>query len=331
MVSVQTSENWPTIEGIRAAAERIRAYVPETPLVRADVLSDKLGADVWLKNETVTAVASFKIRGALNTMLAARSQAVREVGTSSTGNHGQGVAYAGMLLDIGVNIFMPKPINATKAAKTALYGATVHECDGDIDEAKEHGVRYCAEKGASFLDDGNDPSVMEGAGTVALEIAGQLDNVDYLIVPLGGGNLSAGCATALKALQPKAKVVSVQAKGSPAVTRSFHAREKQEHPSAPTVAEGLVTRVPPELALQVLWGRLDDAWLADDELLLSSVHTLASSAQVLVEPAGAASLAGLWMHRDQLRGKRVVLILTGANLTMDQLRSALERPELVSI
>ena len=91
-----------------------------------------------------------------------------------------------------------------------------------------------------------------------------------------------------------------------------------------------MTRVPPELALQVLWERLDDAWLADDEILLSSVHTLAESALVLVEPAGAASLAGLWLNRDKLRGKRVVLILTGANLTMDQLRLALQRPALVS-
>ena len=318
----------PTIDGIRAAAERIRPYVTETPLVRADVLSARLGADVWLKNETVTAVASFKIRGALNTMLSARSEGVSEVGTSSTGNHGQGVAYAGMLLKIGVNIFMPKPVNATKAAKTALYGAAVHECEGDIDQAKDQGVVYCRDKGARFLDDGNDPTVMEGAGTVALEVAESLDEIDCMIVPLGGGNLSAGCATALKSIQPKAKVVSVQAKSSPAVTRSFHAREKQEHPSLPTVAEGLVTRVPPDLALQVLWERLDDAWLADDNVLLSSVHTMAASAQVLVEPAGAASLAGLWMHREELKGKRVVLILTGANLTMDQLRLALDSAPL---
>ena len=192
MSSHQESVTGPTIEGIRAAAERIRSHVPETPLIRADVLSDKFGADIWLKNETVTAVASFKIRGALNTMLAAQSHGVAEVGTSSTGNHGQGVAYAGMLLDIAVNIFMPKPVNATKAAKTVLYGASVHECDGDIDEAKDQGVAYCLEKGAQFLDDGNDPTVMEGAGTVALEIAERLDHIDYLIVPLGGGNLSAG-------------------------------------------------------------------------------------------------------------------------------------------
>ncbi len=318
----------PTIDGIRVAAERIRPYVTETPLVRADVLSEKLGADVWLKNETVTAVASFKIRGALNTMLVARSEGVREVGTSSTGNHGQGVAYAGMLLKIGVNIFMPMPVNAIKAAKTALYGATVYECEGDIDEAKDQGIDYCRDKGARFLDDGNDPTVMEGAGTVALEIAERLKDIDCLIVPLGGGNLSAGCATALKSTQPNAKVISVQAKASPAVTRSFHARERQEHPSEPTVAEGLVTRVPPDLALKVLWERLDDAWLADDEILLSAVHTMAASAQVLVEPAGAASLAGLWMHRQEFKGKRVVLILTGANLTMDQLRAALERAPL---
>ena len=321
----------PTLDGIRAAHDRIRPYVAETPLVFSEVLSEQLKAEVWLKNETVTAIASFKIRGALSTMFKAKDDGVQAVGTSSTGNHGQGVAYAGKLLDIATHIFMSTPINPIKAGKINLYGGTVHECTGDIDDAKDQGLEFCASIGGTFLDDGNDPTVMEGAGTVALEIAESLEDIDALMVPLGGGNLSAGCATALKSLQPEAKVISVQAKGSPAVTRSFHAREKQEHPTEPTVAEGLVTRVPPDLALTVLWERLDDAWLADDDVMLSAVHTIAESAQVLVEPAGAAALAGLWLHREQFEGKRVVLILTGANLTMEQLRLALDRPPLFAL
>ncbi len=122
----------------------------------------------------------------------------------------------------------------------------------------------------------------------------------------------------------------MQAKGSPAVTHSFHARKIIEHP-IDTLADGLVTRVPPTLALNVLWDLLDDAWLASDEQLLAGVHTLAECAHILVEPAGAAALAGVFAHREGLRGKRIVLILTGANITMAQLKQAMATPPLLSI
>ena len=319
--------DFPSINGIRAAESRIRPYVPNTPLINSQVLSKHLDADVWLKIETLTSVASFKIRGALNAMLIAQQQGATKVATSSTGNHGQGIAYAGNLLGIGAHIFMPRPINTTKSRKIGLFGGNIHEHGDDIDEAKDEARAFCEREGGQFLDDGNDVNVMEGAGTVALEVATELQGIDAIIVPLGGGNLSAGCATAMRALQPNAVTIGVQAKGSPAVTESFHAREKQEH-ATNTIAEGLVTRVPPQLALEVLWERLDDAWLSDDTEILKAVKTLADSAQILVEPAGAAGLAGLWEHREKFRGKRIVLLLTGANLTMEQLSIAMKHETL---
>ena len=318
----------PTLEGIRAAAERIRAHVAETPLVRAEVLSERVGAEVWLKNETVTAVASFKLRGALNAMLLAKQAGVQAVATSSTGNHGQGVAYSGRLLDMRARIFLPQPVNPVKAAKIELFGGEIEVCDGDIDAAKDAASAFCREHGGTFIDDGNDVAVMEGAGTIGLEVAERLPDIDAMIVPLGGGNLSAGTAVGLKSLQPGAKLYSVQAKGSPAVTESYHAREKLERPTD-SIADGLVTRVPPDLALEVLWERLDDAWLADDETLLAGVRSLIESAQVLVEPAGSAALVGLWRNREALRGKRVVLLVTGANITREHLERALQGPALL--
>jgi threonine dehydratase len=202
------------------------------------------------------------------------------------------------------------------------FGGVLHEVGATFDLCKAAAQRFAEEKGHVFIDDGEDRAVMEGAGTVAWEAARALADIDVLIVPMGGGNLSAGCATAMKALQPQARVISVQAKGSPAMTESFHTREPVQRP-VDTLADGLVTGVPPVLALGVLWERLDDAWLTDDESLLAGVHTLAEAGHVLVEPAGAAALVGAWQHRDELVGKRIVLILTGANISAVLLRRAL--------
>lgn len=312
----------PTAAGVRAAAARIRPHLPATPLLRSEILSRALEADVWLKNETVTAIASFKLRGGLNALLQAHQSGARRAVTSSTGNHGQAVAYAARLVGLGADIFLPDPANPVKAAMIEAFGGAIHVHGADIDEAKDEARRHAERSGAAFIDDGEDLQVMEGAGTAALEIAEALPGIDALIVPLGGGNLAAGSGVALKSVQPAAKLFSVQAKGSPAVTESFHARRAVERP-ARSLADGLVCRVPARLALSMLWEVLDDAWLATDEQLLAGTHALAACAHVLVEPAGAAAAVGLWAHRQAFRGKRVVLLLSGANVATDQLRRAL--------
>lgn len=317
----------PTLAGIRGALARLRPHMPATPLLHSDILSHTLDADVWLKNETVSPIASFKLRGALNAMLQAKANGASGAVTSSTGNHGQGVAYAARLLELAADIFLPSPANPMKARMIEAFGGTVHEVGEDVDEAKDAAREFAELHSVSFVDDGEDISVMEGAGTVGLEAAEALAGINFMIVPLGGGNLSAGCAAALEGVQSDAKIISVQAKGSPAVTESFHAHRKLERP-IDTVADGLVTRVPPTLALNVLWELLDDAWLADDEQLLAGVRTLVECTHVLVEPAGSAALAGAWDHRETVRGKRVVLILTGANITMELLERAIATPSL---
>ncbi len=321
----------PSLAGIRDAARAIRPYLAPPPLIRCDPLSRAFGAEVWLKNETVSPIASFKLRGALNALL--RARAAGEVGgavTSSTGNHGQGVAYAARLLGLDAEVFLPRAANPLKKAMIEVFGGTVHQVGRDIDEAKEKAHAYAAEKGLLFIDDGDSFDLMEGAGTVALEVAEALEGVDLLVVPTGGGNLVSGCAAALKSLQPEARVVAVQAKGVPAMADSFHARRALER-EIDTLADGLVCRSPARLALSAMWALVDDAWTVSDTELLRGVHAIAECAHVLVEPAGAAALAGAWPRRERFQGQRVVLILSGANIATDVLERALALPPLTSL
>jgi threonine dehydratase len=321
----------PTLEGIRAARDSLRPFLAETPLVRSELLSRALGAEVWLKVETVSPVASFKARGALTAMLRTRDRGpLSGVVTSSTGNHGQGVAFAARTLGVPAYVFMPERPNALKRRMVEAFGASVRLLGHDIDAAKEAALAFAAERDLAFIDDGESPDVMEGAGTVGLEIAERLDRVDAVFVPMGSGTLAGGCAAAVKGLHRDARVVAVQSKGAPAMVESFHAGWPVERP-IDTVADGLVSRVPAEFALQVMLKLVDDAFAVPDEDLLAALRTLAEAAHVLVEPSGSAGLAGAWSHRGDLGEAHVALVLTGANVTLELLARALAGPALIRL
>ena len=319
----------PTLDGIEAAAEVLRRWLPETPLVRSELLSRALDGEVWLKNETVSPIASFKWRGALTAIWRAREAGpVGGAITSSTGNHGQGVAWAARLLGMPAHVFLPEDPNPVKRRMIEAFGATVHLAGRDIDEAKAAALAMAEEDGLTFVDDGESVDMMEGAGTAGLEIARGLEEIDRVFIPMGSGTLAGGCAAAVKALHPGARVVAVQAKGSRAMVESFHARRPVELP-IDTVADGLACRVPARLALEALWASVDDAVALPDEVLLAGVRSLAELAHVLVEPSGAAGLAAAWERRAELRGSRIALLLTGANITTPLLRRAMGGPPLI--
>jgi threonine dehydratase len=315
----------PTIEGIESALEPIRPYLAETPLVRSELLSQILDADVWLKNEAVSPVGSFKLRGALTEVhRASRAGRIGGVVTSSTGNHGQGVAFAARLLGIPAHIFLPLVCNPLKKMMISKFGGVVHSVGHDFDAAKGAAKAFATEREYLLIDDGEGLGVMEGAGTIGLEVARLLPSIDAIYIPMGAGALAGGCGAAVKALQKSARVIAVQAKGAPAMVESFHARRPVPRPIDPdTVADGLTCREPPQLGLAAILKFVDDAISCGDTELLSGVRTLVESAHVLVEPAGAASIAGAWSQRQGLKDRRVVLVLTGANITLDVLRRAL--------
>ncbi len=295
---------------VASAAARLAPYAPPTPLVRALLLSRDLGCDLWVKNETVSPIASFKWRGALNDLL--RQPGTRGVVTSSTGNHGQGVAWAAGVAGVPAHIFLPLGANPTKRAKIALLGATIHDGGHDLDAAKETAIAFAREEGLRFSDDGESEGVIEGAATIGLEIARQLQSIDVVYVPMGSGSLASGVAMAIRQQHPRAHIVAVQSSGSPAMVDSFHARRAIERP-AQTIADGLVCRVPAQLALDQLLEFVDDAITVTDDELLSAARAMILGAHILVEPSGAAGLAAAL--RGDLRGKTVVVIATGANIT----------------
>jgi len=321
----------PTLAGIEEAEGRIRPHLAETPLLRSEILSRAMSADVWLKLETVSPIASFKLRGALAVLSRAQeASGLASACTSSTGNHGQGVAYAARLLGLAAEIFMPEAPNPVKQAMIEAFGGRVHAVGHDLDAAKAEAIAYAAGNGALFVDDGESLDLMEGAGTLGLEAARALPDIDAIFVPMGSGTLATGVATAAKALQPEVKVIAVQAKGAPAMVESFHAGRAIEMPAKST-ADGLICRVPAERALAGLLANVNDAMTRSDEQLLAGVRTLIDCAHVLVEPAGAAGLAAAYAGRGALTGKRIVLILTGANITEDQLTAALEGEPLITL
>lgn len=308
----------PTISGVHDAAQRLATYMRPTPLVRALLLSRDLGCELFVKNETVSPIASFKWRGALTDLL--RRDDLRGAVTSSTGNHGQGVAWAAQALGVPAHVFLPGNPNPTKRAKIALLGATIHEHGHDLDAAKEVAIDFARREGLPFVDDGESAGVIEGAGTIGLEIAADLESVDVVFVPMGSGSLASGVAIAIKDRWPGARVITVQASGSPAMTESFHARRAIERP-AQSIADGLICRVPAQLALDTLVRCVDDAMLIPDDELLAAARTMALGAQLLVEPSGAAGLAAAMRLRDDLRGQRVVVIATGSNVNANQIEN----------
>jgi threonine dehydratase len=294
-----------------AAAQRLSEYARPTPLVPALLLSRDLDCDLWVKNETVSPIASFKWRGALNDILGGDPAA--GVVTSSTGNHGQGVAWAARVTGVPAHIFLPLGANPTKRAKIALLGATIHDGGHDLDAAKELAIEFARREALRFIDDGESEGVIEGVATIGLEIVRELDRLDVVYVPMGSGSLAGGIAMAIKQRFPVARIIAVQSERAPAIVESFHARVAIERP-ADTIADGLVCRVPAELALAQLIRWVDDAILVSDEELLAAARAMTLGAHLLVEPSGAAGLAAALRQREAIHGKRVVLIATGSNV-----------------
>ncbi|MFZ5674461.1 MAG: threonine ammonia-lyase [Pseudomonadota bacterium] len=317
----------PTQADILAAAERLAPHLGQpTPLFCSAALSELLDADIWLKVETTGPIASFKLRGALNALLTATAKPTAAV-TASTGNHGQGVAYAARLLGIPADIFVPEGCVAEKLAAIRRFGGKLHIGGADIDAAKDMARRHAAAIGGEFVDDGESSSLIAGAATAGLEIGQGLEGIEIVLVPMGSGSLAGGTGLGVKIHQPQAKVWAVQSEGAPAMVESYHARRPVER-DIRTVGDCIVCRVPAVLALETLLQAVDDAFLVPEASLLPALHTAAIAGRILVEPGATAGLAGAWQRRAAIKGKRVVILLTGANVAAALLSQAMAGPDL---
>lgn len=308
----------------RAAAVIAEHLSLPTPLVESPALSEMLDARVSLKLEFANPIGAFKLRGGLF-LASGLSAEERRAGlvTASTGNHGQSVAYAARLHGVRAEVFVPEDANRDKVAAMERLGATVRRQGARFDDARVAAEEHAARHGMRYVHAGDEPQLIAGVATAALEVLeSQQPGTDVVIVPLGGGSGASGWVIVRDELGAAAEVWAVQSAQAPAAHDSWRAGSLVERPNT-TVAEGLATALAFELPQRILRGRLDEFLLVDDVQIEDAVVTLLETQHLLVEPAGAASLAGALAAGDRLRGRRVVLVLSGANITLEQISGLL--------
>ena len=244
--------------------------------------------------------------------------------TASTGNHGQSVAYAAQCFGVPATILVPRKPNPLKVASMQRLGAQVMEHGRDYDEARLEAERRATSEGLRYVHGSNEPLLIAGVGTISLEVMEELADAEVIIVPVGGGSGAAGHCIVAKELNPAIQVIGVQAEQAPAVYRSWREKKIVELDSADTFAEGLATRSGYELPLRILWERLDDMLLVSEEDMGRAILYLLETTHLLAEPAGAAPTAAAFKLGERLAGKKVVLILSGGNITLEQLRAVMD-------
>ncbi|HYM50515.1 MAG TPA: threonine/serine dehydratase [Candidatus Limnocylindrales bacterium] len=317
----------PTLADVLEARRRIRPYLHPTPLYRYAALDDLIGTEAWVKHENHLPIGAFKVRGGVN-LVSQLSQVERQAGviTASTGNHGQSIAYAAQLFDVRAIICVPEGANPIKVAAIRGLGAEIVVTGRDFDDAREHAERLARQHGYRYIHSGNEPQLISGVATGTLEILEQRPDVEVIIVPIGGGSGAAGTCVVAKAINPAIEVIGVQSSAAPAAHRSWSARRLLED-RMNTFAEGLATRTAFALPQRILWDLLDEFILVPDVEIRTAVRSMIECTRNLTEPAGAAPLAATLRLRDRLEGKRIVLILSGGNITPAQLRDILSDPQ----
>jgi threonine dehydratase len=310
----------PTYADVVAAREFISPYLPKTPLVRSHKISDALGCDYYIKLENLQPTTAFKVRGGVNLVGHARSEGRNEtLVTASTGNHGQSIAYAGRLFNARVIIYAPaENVNGAKLQAMRDLGAEVRLHGRDFDEARLETERVANAEGFRYVHSANEPHLISGVGTIGLEIFEDLPDVEVIIAPAGGGSCAAGNCIVAHERNPNVKVIAVQSEGAPVMWHAWRNRNLDPYPTMQTEHEGLATRVPFELTNRILWELLSDFVLVTDEQINDAIRILARDAKQVAEGAGAASLAAAIKLRDELRGRKVVGVITGGNLPLDR-------------
>ncbi len=317
----------PTIRDIVAARKRIAPHLNRTPLHTYPLLDDLLDTQAYVKHENHNPTGAFKIRGGLNLVAQLTpDERARGVITASTGNHGQSIALAAKIHGVKATICVPQGANPIKVASIRSYGATILEQGADYDEARLNAEHTAQQQGLRYIHSANEPHLIAGVGTLALEMIEDQPDLDAVIAPVGAGTCACGTAIAYKAISPQTRIIAVQTAALPAVYNSWHSGNLESTPPAKTIADGLGTRQAFELPVQILRQLADDFVLVTEPEIRAAIKHYADKAHTIAEGAGAAPLAAATKLRHQLKDKKVGLILTGANITGDALRDILNQP-----
>lgn len=313
----------PAFRDVLLAQRQIRPYLARTPMYSYSALNELIGAQVYVKHENYQPVGAFKVRGGVN-LVSQLGQEERERGVIavSTGNHGQSVAYASRLFGVTARIVVPEGANPGKVAAMLGMGAEVIFHGASFDEAKAHCESLARQEGYRYIHSGDEPLLIAGVATEALEMLEDEPRLEVLIVPIGGGSGAAGACLVAREVDPSIRVIGVQSEAAPAAYLSWKQGSVAQAPNA-TVAEGLATGSGFALPQAILREYLSDFLLVSDLEILRAVRRMVEGAHTLAEGAGAASLAAAYRLREELAGKKVGIVCSGGNITANQLRQAL--------
>lgn len=303
-------------ENILDAKEKQGPEIKKTPLSHSPTFSRFTGAEVYLKSEFQQKTGSFKLRGAYYKIKSLNDNEKKNgVVAASAGNHAQGVAFASSLEKIPCTIVMPKTASPAKVAATKGYGAKVILEGTNYDDASTKAKMIAKESGAKLIHAFDDPQVIAGQGVIGLEILEDLPDVEEVYVPIGGGGLAAGILVAIKQKNPNIRVIGVQSKSFPAMKKSLEGGRLIAEGGKRTIADGISVKKPGELTFSIIKELIDDIVLVDDSDIIKAMFLLMERSKVVIEPAGAVSLAYLLSSKPKM-GKKIVAILAGGNVDM---------------
>jgi len=315
----------PTLADVLKARLALRPYLLPTPVLEPAALTLALGCRAVLKCENLNPTGAFKVRGGINLLAALEPEVrMRGVVAASTGNHGQSVAYAARIFGSPATIFMPEDANPLKVAATAAQGASVVLTGRDFDQARLAAEEHAELYNVRYVHSSNEPLLVAGVGTAALELLEIVPDLDTIVVPIGGGSSVLGAGVVARAVNPAIRIVGVQAEGASAVYRSWRAGRRIVTERVDTFAEGLATREPFEMPLALLPQLVDAIVLVNDEQIAAAIRLLFETTRQIAEGAGAAATAVVMTRRDEFAGKRVGMILSGGNITAEQFRRILD-------
>jgi threonine dehydratase len=313
----------PSFEDVLLARRQIGPYLLRTPMHTHPAINDLVGAQVFIKHENYQPVGAFKVRGGINLVSQLSSQErERGVIAASTGNHGQSVSFAAKLFGVKARIVVPEGANPGKVAAMQGFGAEVIFHGERFDEARLYCEALAREHGYRYIHSGDEPLLIAGVATEALEMLEDEPGLETIFVPVGGGSGAAGVCIVARAINPRIRVIGVQAESSPAAYESWRQHRLVEAPNR-TFAEGLATGTAFSLPQEILWELLGEFVLVSEEEIRQAMVWMIERAHTLAEGAGAAPLAAAYSMRDELRGKKVGLVCSGGNTSLDHLKRAL--------